>query len=99
MLGRICESIGEDIPMFTPQVLMEELGICCPACVEGFLAEHATSHDMGAVFAGRETLNAPPFVMAYDRNDGTGLRLLSPKPGHEDAFLGRHRATGDTPIM
>ena len=64
------------------------LNVC--GCFLHFLEEHAVSYNLGAVIEGREVIYGVPFVVRHRSADGSssGLTLLTPKPGHEWAFLG-----------
>jgi hypothetical protein len=89
LLAKICEDVvGSDIPLFDEDDLALALNVC--GCFLHFLEEHAVSYNLGAVIEGREVIYGVPFVVRHRSADGSssGLTLLTPKPGHEWAFLG-----------
>jgi hypothetical protein len=97
LMGKICEILGRDVPMVTPQEIAAAVNICGRECLDDFLEEHATSYNLQAVVEGRETICGLPFVL-WDRSpngESSSLTLFTPRPGHEWAFLGEHaHATG-----
>ena len=89
LLAKICEDVvGSDIPLFEADDLALSLNV--QGCFLDFLEAHAVSYNLAAVIEGWEVIYGVPFVVRHRSADGSssGLTLLTPKPGHEWAFLG-----------
>jgi len=100
LLGKICERVGVDIPLFDAVTVAAGLGICM-ARVGAFMNEHAISHNLEAVAAGTDILDLSemPFVLGYDSKERSERALFSPKPGHGWAFIGKQRGADSLPVM